>query len=65
MICACCGKPLTYNENGLNRKYNNGEVGELCMACLAVKLGVTTARLEEKIKEFLAVGCLLFAEENK
>ena len=63
MTCARCQKSLSYNELGLNKKYN-GASNELCIDCLADKLGVTSARLREKIAEFLSVGCQLFVEEK-
>lgn len=63
MTCAQCGKPLSFNEMGLNRKLNaNAE--KLCMACMAVRLNVGEERLREKIGEYLAAGCLYFAKED-
>ncbi len=60
MNCGTCGAVLTYNELGLNKKFNANAAAPLCKGCLARKLGVTQARLEEKIEEFLAAGCKLF-----
>ena len=63
MNCARCAKQLSYNELGLNKKYNaNGD--KLCIRCLAEKLDVTEKRLEEKIEEFLRTGCLLFVKNE-
>ncbi len=62
MTCAHCGKPLSYNELGLNKKYNGGNE-KLCLGCLAEKIGVSPERLKEKIAEHLRAGCLLFTEE--
>ncbi len=64
MTCAHCGKPLTYNELGLNKKYNGAKDGALCLGCLAQKLDVPQERLLEKIAEFLRAGCLLFVENS-
>lgn len=64
MMCAACGKPLTYNETGLNKKFS-GRACEVfyCRKCLAVKLGVSEERLREKQNQFLRSGCRLFVEE--
>ena len=63
MTCVRCGKPLTFNELGLNAKYNPQEE-KFCLACLAQKLDVPPGRLREKIEEFLRAGCKMFAEER-
>ncbi len=60
MRCGKCGRGLTFNELGLNRKFNANDSRSLCKECLAEKLGVTVARLDEKIEEFLGSGCKLF-----
>ena len=61
MTCAC-GKELTYNELGLNKKFSAGGTA-LCIGCLAKRLDVSEERLQEKIEEFLRVGCKLFVKE--
>lgn len=63
MTCSRCGDPLTFNELGLNAKYNP-QGGKLCLACLAQKLDVPPERLREKIEEFLRAGCKMFAQEH-
>ncbi len=63
MSCARCGRGLTFNELGLNAKYNPQDK-KLCIGCLAEWLDVPRVRLEEKIKEFLRIGCAMFAEEH-
>ncbi len=63
MKCARCSAGLSYNELGLNKKYNPAG-GALCLGCLAAKLGVSEARLREKIEEFLRAGCLLFVKDT-
>ncbi len=60
MTCGQCGAALSYNELGLNKKFNANAQAPLCACCLAKKLGVTVARLNEKIEEALAAGCKLF-----
>lgn len=63
MTCAVCGKPLSFNETGLNRKFNaNAE--KLCMDCLSRKLEVPADRLREKIEEYLRAGCMYFVKEE-
>ena len=61
MICGRCDKELSYNEIGLNKKFN-GNGDRLCIHCLAVKLDVSESRLNEKVEEFLRAGCLLFVK---
>ena len=61
MNCAC-GKPLTYNELGLSKKFlASGET--LCLQCLSKRLNVGEERLKEKIDEFLRAGCKMFVKE--
>ncbi len=60
MNCAQCGGRLSFNELGLNKKFNANGSACLCKRCLAEKLGVTCCRLDEKIEEFLESGCKLF-----
>ena len=63
MNCVC-GKPLTYNEMGLSKKFlADGEA--LCLQCLSVRLNVSEKRLKEKIEEFLRAGCKLFVAEKE
>ena len=62
MTCAKCQKTLSFNECGLHKKFNANAV-PLCIHCLSEALGVPEARLEEKIREYLAAGCKLFVAE--
>lgn len=64
MTCKHCEKPLSFNECGLNKKFNANS-DPLCIDCLAEKLSVSRQRLEEKIEEYLAAGCLFFVPQNK
>lgn len=61
MTCPC-GKALTFNEMGLDKKFNGGI--PLCETCLAKKLGVTGQKLREKAEEFRRAGCLFFTKEG-
>lgn len=61
MTCAVCGKALTFNELGLNAKFN-ANAGRLCLDCLARKCGVPRERLLEKIEEFRRAGCVMFTD---
>ena len=62
MTCARCNGPLTYNELGLNAKFNAARE-KLCIRCLAEKLGVTQQLLREKTEEFIRAGCTMFTKE--
>ena len=62
MNCAHCGRGLTYDECGLNRKFNTGD-DLLCISCLSRRLDVTEERLREKIEEFQKAGCLYFSRK--
>lgn len=64
MICKKCGKPLTYNEIGLNKKLVGKTQTEFyCKRCLAEFLNVSVRRLDEKQQQFIDSGCCLFAKE--
>lgn len=62
--CARCGGPLGRDDIGLYKKliFRGAEEGFECKACLAERLRCSTAILDEKIRQFRATGCLLFAE---
>lgn len=61
IICDKCGKELSKNEVGLNKKLISRKTLEfLCMDCLAEYLGTTREILEEKIEQFRSEGCDLF-----
>ena len=60
--CQRCGKELTFNEIGAHKKLvNRGAETFLCKACLAAKFRVSEALIDEKIRQFKAMGCTLFA----
>lgn len=61
--CVQCRKELEQNDIGAYKKFVNrgAKDGYLCRGCLAEKLGIPRARLEEKIAYFKKQGCTLFA----
>lgn len=64
MTCKKCGKPLTYNEIGLNKKLVGKTQTEFyCKRCLAEFLNVSVQRLDEKQQQFIDSGCCLFVKE--
>ncbi|MBE5776810.1 MAG: hypothetical protein E7326_04830 [Clostridiales bacterium] len=59
--CRKCGKPVTRDEKGLTKKFiNRGMETYFCMECLAEHIGVSVRLLEEKVKQFREMGCVLF-----
>ena len=61
IMCDKCGKELSKNEIGLNKKLISRNTLEfLCMDCLAEYLGTIRELLEEKIEQFKSEGCDLF-----
>lgn len=60
--CAGCGRALTADEAGLTKKLiNRGTEKYYCVACLAAMFKVDESLLYEKIEQFRAQGCVLFA----
>ena len=62
-ICNKCGKELHKDEKAIyKRLINRGAAEEelLCKTCLADKLAVSEAIIDEKIKHFREIGCTLF-----
>lgn len=62
-ICNKCGVELHKDEKAIYKRLINRAAGEeelLCKACLADKLGVTEAVINEKIAHFREIGCTLF-----
>lgn len=65
MPCRQCGKNLTYNEIGLHKKLiGKTQKTFFCKSCLAQYLGVSEGLLEEKQKQYVQAGCLLFVKED-
>ena len=60
--CIACGKSLSGDEIGLHKKLvNRGATEFMCIECLSVRFSCPVPRLREKIEEFRAMGCMLFA----
>ena len=60
-VCADCGRPVTPDEIAVTRKLiNRGTTTWYCAGCLARRLEVTRADIEERIAYFRAMGCTLF-----
>ena len=63
--CKKCGRILTMDEIGLNKKMVSRMVEEFwCKECLAEEYKCSTHYLDRKIAQFKAQGCLLFDLEN-
>ena len=61
--CRICGRSLTKDEKGLNKKILDGDVKQgiwRCLTCMAEYLECDEDELSEKIEEFKAQGCKLF-----
>lgn len=59
--CIQCARELTHDEIGLHKKMvNRGAKEFMCIDCLASYYNVSKKGLEEKIKQFKAMGCNLF-----
>ena len=64
--CIRCGAPLTKDEIGLTKKLiNRGCTEFLCYHCLAEHFQVTEDVLHQKVEEFRAMGCTLFAQVSQ
>lgn len=60
-LCRQCGKTITKDEKGLNKKLISKKVKEyMCISCLADYLQTSEEALNEKIEEFKEEGCTLF-----
>lgn len=61
--CNICGRELTKDESGLNKKILDGDVKRgiwRCLTCMAEYLECDEGDLGEKIAEFKLQGCKLF-----
>ena len=59
--CPKCGRTVTADEIGLNRKIVHREATEFrCLACLAEYFQTTEDALRETIERYRAAGCTLF-----
>jgi len=63
--CIKCNRALCGDDIGATKKLiNRGSTEFMCISCLAKKYGVTEERIKEKIEEWRASGCALFAAER-
>lgn len=61
--CSICGRKLTKDEAGLNRKILDADAKRgiwRCLTCMAEYLECEEFELNEKIAEFKHQGCKLF-----
>lgn len=59
--CETCRRELTRDEIALSKKLvNRGTTRFWCLSCLAEHFRVTENDLEQKIRDFRAMGCTLF-----
>lgn len=66
MNCKNCGRKLIGDEIGVNRKMINRNVTSfLCKSCIAEYFGVDEGKIDRKIEQFKANGCLLFVCNDK
>ncbi len=60
-VCKKCGRQLIRDEAALySRLFNRAADSFFCIDCSAAYLGVPKKLLEEKTREFKAMGCTLF-----
>ena len=62
--CSICGRELTKDESGLNKKILDGDIKRgiwMCLTCTAEYLECDDGDLGEKIEEFKSQGCKLFS----
>lgn len=63
--CQKCRRELSGDEIGLHKKLvNRGAQEYLCLACLAEYFRCDPALLQEKIRQFRRMGCLLFSRQE-
>ena len=64
-VCCQCSKKLLPDEIALTRKLiNRGASRFFCLSCLARHFELPESALEEKIRQFRAMGCTLFPPED-
>ena len=62
--CSICGRELTKDESGLNKKILDVDIKRgiwRCLTCMAEYLECDESDLGEKIEEFKSQGCNLFS----
>ena len=64
--CCQCERPLTGDEISVYRKLVSREAASfLCKTCLADYFEVSEEKINEKIRQFKRIGCLLFSQEQE
>lgn len=64
--CYQCGRSLTGDEIAVYRKLVNREADcFLCKTCLADYFEVSEEKIDEKIRQFKRIGCLLFSKVDE
>lgn len=59
--CYICGKIITKDEIGINKKLVDENLKKFqCIDCLSSDLDISVEALEEKIEDFKKEGCKLF-----
>jgi hypothetical protein len=60
--CRDCGAALSGDDLGASKKFLGRGAGvHICIPCLAARLNVREGLLRQKIEDFRAAGCILFA----
>lgn len=61
-----CARDLSGDEIGLHKKMiNRGATEYMCMSCLAKFYNCTEELLKQKMEQFRAQGCMLFAPKSE
>jgi len=59
--CLDCHVPLRKDEIAITRRMiGRGVTQYLCIKCLALRLQISPDAIKEKIKDYKALGCVLF-----
>lgn len=60
-----CGRDLSSDEVGLHKKMiNRGATSFMCITCLADFFQCEESLLRQKMEQFRAQGCMLFAPKK-
>ena len=64
-VCKNCGRELLGDEIGLTKKMiNRGATEYMCLTCLAKYYDCSEELLIQKMEQFRAQGCMLFAKQS-
>lgn len=65
MYCKNCGRKLVNDEISVNRKMINRNLTSfMCKTCLSEYFGVDESKIDKKIQQFKAYGCMLFVYDE-